>query len=173
MAESTHQSSQQPGAPQTRTGGVDDANPSPRASDRAGRAGRSPLSTEHGTTTIADGVVSKIAGIAARDVAGVHAVGGGAARAFGAIRERIPGGTTNYAQGVNVEVGASEAAVDVEIVAEYGVAIADVAEAVRRNVISSIEQMTALKVIEVNVSVDDVWLPEDDDESDDQPSRVQ
>ena len=171
MAESTSQTSQQPSATQPRTGGVDDANPRPHASDRSGRG---PLSTERGTTTIADNVVSKIAGIAARDVTGVHDVGGGAARAFGAIRERIPGGSTNYAQGVNVEVGASEAAVDVEIVAEYGVAIADVAEAVRRNVISSIERMTALKVIEVNVGVTDVWLPEDDDESSDaQPSRVQ
>lgn len=133
-----------------------------------------PLTTDKGTTTIADGVVSKIAGIAARDVTGVHAVGGGAARAFGAIRERIPGGSTNYAQGVNVEVGQSEAAVDVDIVAEYGVAIADVAEAVRRNIVSSIERMTGLKVIEVNVSVNDVWLPEEDDQdSDNQQPRVQ
>ncbi len=133
-----------------------------------------PLATEKGTTTIADGVVSKIAGIAARDVTGVHAVGGGAARAFGAIRERIPGGSTNYAQGVNVEVGQAEAAVDVEIVADYGVAIADVAEAVRRNVISSIERMTALRVIEVNVSVNDVWLPEQDaEDADEQQPRVQ
>lgn len=139
-------------------------------SDRA--AG--PLTTERGTTTIADGVVSKIAGIAARDVTGVHAVGGGAARAFGAIRERIPGGSTNYAQGVNVEVGQSEAAVDVDIVAEFGIAIADVAEAVRRNVISSIERMTGLRVIEVNVSVNDVWLPEEDEgEADVQQPRVQ
>ncbi|WP_306574385.1 Asp23/Gls24 family envelope stress response protein [Isoptericola croceus] len=130
-----------------------------------------------GTTTIADVVVSKIAGVAAREVAGVHAIGGGAARAFGAFRERIPGGSTNYSQGVNVEVGQTEAAVDVELVAEYGVAIADVAESVRRNVATSIGRMTGLKVIEVNVTVSDVWLPEDDDEtsSDDQAqeSRVQ
>ncbi|MGF0115040.1 Asp23/Gls24 family envelope stress response protein [Promicromonospora sp. Marseille-Q5078] len=142
--------------------------------EHTSKGAKSPLTTEKGTTTIADGVVSKIAGIAARDVTGVHGVGGGAARAFGAIRERIPGGTTNYAQGVNVEVGAAEAAVDVEIVADFGVAIADVAEGVRRNVISSIERMTGLKVIEVNVSVNDVWLPEDDDaDATEQPSRVQ
>lgn len=124
-----------------------------------------------GTTTIADGVVSKIAGIAARDVAGVHAVGGGAARAFGAIRERIPGGATNYSQGVSVEVGQTQAAVDVEIVADYGVAIADVAEAVRRNVISSIERMTGLSVIEVNVAVSDIWLPEEDSDDDAEDER--
>jgi len=50
-------------------------------------------------------VVSKIAGIATRDVDGVHAVGGGAARAVGALWERIPGARTKHAQGVSVEVG--------------------------------------------------------------------
>lgn len=141
-----------------------------------GTVRRSALSGNSGTTTIADVVVSKIAGVAAREVAGVHAVGGGAARAFGAIRERIPGGSTNYSQGVNVEVGQTEAAIDVELVAEYGVAIADMAESVRRNIATSIERMTGLKVIEVNVTVNDVWLPEDDERSSDeqqQQPRVQ
>lgn len=121
----------------------------------------SPLSGQNGTTVIADGVVSKIAGIAAREVSGVHGIGDGAARAFGTIRERIPGGSTNYSQGVSVEVGAEEAAVDVEIVAEYGVAISDVAAAVRRNIIGSVERMTGLRVIEVNINVNDVHLPEE------------
>ncbi|PWD51333.1 Asp23/Gls24 family envelope stress response protein [Serinibacter arcticus] len=141
-----------------------------RTSTGGGRVGQrreqtSPLSTDEGTTTIADGVVSKIAGLAAREVMGVHDVGGGAARAFGSLRERIPGGSTNYSQGVNVEVGQEEAAVDLEIVAEFGVAISDVAQSVRRNVISSIERMTGLRVIEVNVNVNDVHLPEDEDHS--------
>lgn len=138
------------------------------------RAVASALTTERGTTTIADTVVSKIAGIAAREVAGVHDVGGGAQRAFGALRERIPGGSTNYSQGVSVEVGQEEAAVDLEIVAEYGVAIADVAEAVRRSVVTGIERMTGLRVIEVNVNVNDVFLPQDE-EQDGEPtaSRVQ
>ncbi len=132
------------------------------------------LTTERGSTTIADVVVSKIAGIAAREVAGVHGLGGGAQRAFGALRERIPGGSTNYSQGVSVEVGTAEAAVDVEIVAEYGVAIADVAEAVRRSIVTGIERMTGLRVIEVNVNVNDVWLPQDDEGDDEAtPSRVQ
>lgn len=121
-----------------------------------------PLQTEHGTTTIADGVVAKIAGIAAADVAGVHALGGGTARAIGALRERIPGGTTNHAQGISVEVGEREAAVDVELVTEYGVPVVDVAEGVRRNVITSVERMTGLQVIEVNIAVTDVHLPQDD-----------
>ena len=83
------------------------------------------MSTDRGTTTIADTVVSKIAGLAAREVSGVHALGGNASRAVGALRERIPGAAVNHAQGVSVEVGEKQAAVDIDIVADYGVAIAD------------------------------------------------
>jgi uncharacterized alkaline shock family protein YloU len=121
------------------------------------------LASAHGVTTIADTVVSKIAGLAAKDVSGVHALGGGAARAVGALRERIPGSRTNHSQGVSVEVGERQAAVDIELIAEYGVAIADLAAAVRRNVISSVERMTGLEVTEVNLEVSDVHLPEEDD----------
>ncbi|MEZ0494564.1 Asp23/Gls24 family envelope stress response protein [Kineococcus sp. TBRC 1896] len=130
------------------------------------------LDSEHGTTTIADTVVSKIAGIAARDVSGVHALGGGAARAVGALRERIPGGRTNHSQGVSVEVGERQAAVDIELIAEYGVAIADLASAVRRNVITSVERMTGLEVTEVNLQVSDVHLPEEDDDEEDAEQRT-
>ena len=111
-----------------------------------------------GRTTIADTVVSKIAGIAAREVSGVHALGGGAARAVGALRERIPGSSTNHSQGVSVEVGERQAAVDVQLVAEYGVSLADLASGIRRNVISSIERMTGLEVTEVNIEIQDVHL---------------
>jgi uncharacterized alkaline shock family protein YloU len=137
----------------------------------------SALVTQHGRTTITDAVVSKIAGISTRDVSGVYALGGGAARAVGAIRERLPGIRTNHSQGVSVEVGERQAAIDVQIVAEYGVAIADLAEGVRRNVIASLERMTGLEVTEVNVTVQDVHLESDDSseesEDDQQPARVQ
>jgi uncharacterized alkaline shock family protein YloU len=121
------------------------------------------LTSAHGVTTIADTVVSKIAGLAAKDVSGVHALGGGAARAVGALRERIPGSRVNHSQGVSVEVGERQAAVDIELIAEYGVAIADLASAVRRNVIASVERMTGLEVTEVNLEVADVHLPDEDD----------
>ena len=131
-----------------------------------------PLHSEHGRTTIADTVVSKIAGIAAREVPGVYALGGGAARAIGMLRERIPGSRTNLAQGVSVEVGETQAAVDVEIVTEYGVSIADLAQGIRRNVINAVEQMTGLEVTEVNIAVNDVHLEgEDDAELEDVPVR--
>jgi uncharacterized alkaline shock family protein YloU len=122
-----------------------------------------PLATSLGRTSIADTVVSKIAGLAAREVNGVHDLGGGATRAVGALRERIPGATTNYAQGVSVEVGEKQAAVDIDIVAEYGVSISDLATGIRRNVIAALERMTGLEVVEVNITVHDVFVPSEDE----------
>ena len=125
---------------------------------------RSELETSQGTTTIADAVVAKIAGMAAREVTGVHKMGAGGARAMGALRDRLPGSssTSGVTQGVNVEVGQTQAAVDIDVVVEYGVTIVDLAAGIRRNVISSIESMTGLQVTEVNVAVDDVHLPDED-----------
>ncbi|GAA3107987.1 Asp23/Gls24 family envelope stress response protein [Streptomyces rectiviolaceus] len=121
-----------------------------------------------GRTTIADGVVEKIAGLAARDVDGVHAMGGGLARTFGAVRDRVPGGSSSksVSRGVKAEVGEVQTALDLEIVVEYGVSIADVARDVRENVIGAVERMTGLEVVEVNIAVSDVKLP---DEEDDEP----
>ena len=134
----------------------------------------SALHSSQGKTTIADTVVSKIAGIAAKEVNGVYSLGGGASRMVGALRERIPGASVNHSQGVSVEVGETQTAVDIDMIAEYGVAIADLATGVRRNVITSIERMTGLQVTEVNISVADVHLPEDDQGDDAAPSpRVQ
>ncbi|SFB45148.1 Uncharacterized conserved protein YloU, alkaline shock protein (Asp23) family [Amycolatopsis marina] len=127
-----------------------------------------------GKTTISSAVVQKVSGIAAREVSGVYALGGGVSRAFGAIRERIPGSGTVTTSGVSVEVGEKQAAVDLDIVVEYGARIVDVARSVRRNVISAVEQITGLEVIEVNIAVNDIHLPEDDeDESEQQSSRVE
>lgn len=131
------------------------------------------LVTEHGRTVIADTVVAKIAGVAAREVDGVHNLGGGTARAIGALRERIPGSRTNVTQGVAVEVGERQAAVDIAIVAEYGVAIADLAHGIRRNVINSVERMTGLEVTEVNIDVNDVHLPDENDDAEQPEPRVQ
>lgn len=149
----------------TATGSADMPSNAPAGREHA-------LVTEKGTTTIADIVVQKVAGLAAREVPGVHALGGGGARAFGALRDRIPGASSSIGQGVSVEVGEKQAAVDLEIVVEYGVHIAEVARVVRRNVIIAIEQMTALEVVEVNINVNDVHMP-GDDESDVPTGRVQ
>jgi len=121
------------------------------------------LVTGQGRTSIADSVVEKIAGVAAREVSGVHEMGKGAARAFGTIKEKLPvgGSGPNVSQGVKVEVGERQAAIDIDLVVDYGVSIPDVAQAVRDNVIQRIERMTGLQVTEVNVSVDDIFLGDD------------
>jgi uncharacterized alkaline shock family protein YloU len=133
------------------------------------------LESSHGRTLIADVVVQKIAGMATREVSGVRELGGGAARAFGAIRERIPGASSSHGRGVAVEVGERQAAVDLEMLVDYGVAIPDLARAVRQNVITAIERMTGLDVVEVNINVSDIYLgDEGDGESSPQSStRVQ
>ena len=143
------------------------------ASTKASPATRDRLATDDGQITVAEGVVQKIAGKACREIAGVHAMGVSGARAFGALRERIPGSSgPNVSQGVGVEVGETEAAIDLDIVVEYGVAIAELGRSIQRNVKQSVERMTGLRVVEVNVAVDDVYLPNDDDDQPAAPSRV-
>ncbi|MGW4759932.1 Asp23/Gls24 family envelope stress response protein [Streptomyces chartreusis] len=141
--------------------------PSRRTTKRGGGdpAGR-------GRTTIADGVVEKIAGMAARDVVGVHTMGSGISRTFGAVKERVPGTSKSVTRGVKAEVGEVQTALDLEIVVDYGVSIADVARAVRENVVAAVERMTGLEVVEVNIAVSDVKLPEEEEEEPEQP-RIQ
>lgn len=144
----------------------------------SGRISRGDSSHEEGgRTQIADGVVAKIAGMAAREIGGVHAMGGGTARAVGAVRDVVTrgGDSGSVARGVSVEVGERQAAVDIDLVVEYGAAIQDLAAAVRRNVTSAVERMTGLEVTEINIRVDDIHLPDDDRGEDDGGSapRVQ
>jgi uncharacterized alkaline shock family protein YloU len=138
-------------------------------------SGEHALTSTHGKTTIADTVVSKIAGLAAREVNGVYALGGATSRVIGQLRERIPGASINYAQGVSVEVGEKQAAIDIDIIADYGVAIADLASGIRRNVIAAIERMTGLEVTEVNIAVHDVHVEGDSGDTPESvtPARVQ
>ncbi len=131
------------------------------------------LATDDGSISVAEGVVQKIAGKACREVSGVHAMGTSGSRAFGAIRERIPGSSgPSFGQGVGVEVGEAEAAIDLDIVVEYGVGIAELGRSIQRNVKQAVERMTGLRVVEVNIAVDDVYLPDDGDQQAAAPSRV-
>jgi len=150
--------------PEQPEGGGDDQRPSQiRETNVTKRGGGNPA--DRGRTTIADGVVEKIAGLAARDVVGVHTMGSGLSRTFGAVRDRVPGGASKSAtRGVKAEVGEVQTALDLEIVVDYGVSIRDVAVAVRENVIAAVERMTGLEVVEVNIAVTDVKLPEEEEE---------
>jgi uncharacterized alkaline shock family protein YloU len=146
---------------QEQTGPV--AKPSAQPARRAGAAATpayAALVTEMGTTHISEAVVAKIAGMATREMPGVHSMGRGLARRLGRMRAMVAGQaeTTMVTQGVGVEVGEKEAAIDLDIVTWYGQSIIDVSDAVRRNVIERVESMTGLKVVEVNINVDDIFI---------------
>jgi uncharacterized alkaline shock family protein YloU len=128
----------------------------------------SPLKTERGTTTIQDGVVSKVAGIAAQEVDGVR-MGGGTAQAVGSFMSAVPGvGGGSESRGVSVEVGEVESAVDLTMSVEYGRTIHQTAEAVRRNVIRRVENLLGLRVTEVNITVNDIFFPQEQEQQQEQ-----
>lgn len=142
-------------------------NPSTPTTSGGSEIGQSTL----GKTIINDGVVSKVAGIAAREAHGVYALGGGAARAIGAIRDAM--NATDQSQGITVEVGETQVAVDITIVADYPMPLQEVADGVRADVIRAIETIVGMEVTEVNVTINDVHLPTDDSKGETEEARVQ
>jgi len=131
---------------------------------RVGSQG-SPLKGQMGNTTISNTVVAQIAGIAAQEVEKVQ-MGGGTSAAVGDFLQSVTGsvtgssGSVEYSRGVSAEVGEEEAAVDLTTTIEYGQSIPRVTEAVRRNVINRVESLTGLRVSEVNITVNDIQVPE-------------
>ncbi len=137
-------------------------------SEGTGGSQASPLKSDMGTTTISNAVVSQVAGIAAQEIEKVQ-MGGGATAAVGGFLQSVTGGVTggstsgggNFSRGVSVEVGEEEAAIDLTMAIEYGQSIPRITEAVRRNVISRVEDLVGLRVTEVNITVNDVQVPEE------------
>jgi uncharacterized alkaline shock family protein YloU len=124
----------------------------------------SPLQTERGSTSISDSVVSKIAGIASQEVDGVR-MGSGGSQAVSGLLGSITGGSSgSQTQGVSVEVGQEEAALDLTLTAEYGKSIPQLAEAVRRNVANRVESLVGLRVTEVNITVSNTFFPQQEAE---------
>lgn len=114
--------------------------------------------TVQGRTVISDTAVAKVVGIAARSVPGVHALGTGASRSLGAIRDAVGG--TDLTQGVRVEVGELQVAVDIVFLAEYGYPLQDLADSVRAAVYTAVESLVGRSVIEVNIEITDVHIPD-------------
>jgi len=135
------------------------------ASGQGEQAG--PLQSDKGVTKIGDAVVSQIAGIAAQEIEKVQ-MGGGASAAVGGFLQSVTGSVTgnssgggNFSKGVSVEVGTQEAAIDLTMAIEYGQSIPQLTEAARRNVINKVESLVGLHVTEVNITVNDVQMPEE------------
>lgn len=110
-----------------------------------------------GRTVISETAVAKVAGIAARAVPGVYSLGTGSSRALGAIRDAV--GSSDHAAGVHAEVGETQVAVDLNLVAVYGTPLHSLANQVRSAVYSAVEELVGLQVIEVNVEINDIYVP--------------
>jgi uncharacterized alkaline shock family protein YloU len=130
--------------------------------------GSGPLQTERGNTSIADNVVSKITGIAAQEVDGIRMGSGASQTASNLLGSITGGGGGSQTQGVSVEVGQEEAALDLTLTAEYGKSIPQLAEAVRRNVTNRVESLVGLRVTEVNITVQNIFFPEQEREQEHQ-----
>jgi uncharacterized alkaline shock family protein YloU len=124
----------------------------------------SPLQTERGSTSISDSVVSKIAGIASQEVDGIRMGSGGSQAVSGLLGSITGGGSGSQTQGVSVEVGQEEAALDLTLTAEYGKSIPQLAEAVRRNVANRVESLVGLRVTEINITVSNIFFPQQEAE---------
>ena len=109
-----------------------------------------------GRTVISETAVAKVAGVAARAVDGVYALGTGVVRPLSAIRDVV--GSTDLTQGVRAEVGETQVAVDINLVAEYGIPLQELANRVRAAVYAAVEALVGLRVIEVNIEVNDVHV---------------
>ena len=110
------------------------------------------IKTENEGIQISNDVVAVIAGVAVSEVQGVYGMAGGFA---GGISE-VFSGKKNMAKGIKVDVEGDKAKIDVNIIVEYGSRIPDVAFEIQNRVKKSVENMTGLKVEEVNVHVQGV-----------------
>lgn len=101
---------------------------------------------------ISNDVVAVIAGVAVSEVRGVASMQGGFAGGIGEVLS----GKKNLAKGIKVETEDEKTKIDVNIIVEYGTRIPDVAFEIQNRVKKSVENMTGLKVTEVNVHVQGV-----------------
>lgn len=109
-----------------------------------------------GSVRISNDVVAIIAGVAATEIKGVVGMSGGIT---GGITELL--GMKNLSKGVKVEVGDKEAIIDMFLVVEYGSDLAKVGKEVQDNVKASVENMTGLNVVNVNVNIQGISIPKE------------
>jgi len=109
---------------------------------------------------IANDVIAVIAGVAVSEVQGVASMAGGFA---GGISE-VLSGKKNLSKGIKVEADEKKVKIDVNIIVEYGSRIPDVAYEIQNRVKKSVENMTGLKVEEVNVHVQGVRTEKEEKE---------
>ena len=137
--------------------------------EREGQRFDSPLEGERGSTTIKDGVVARIAGMAAGEVEGVY-MGGGASRTAGGVLEGVAG-SDSQKRGVSVEVGRTEAAIDLKMGIRYGRNILDLVGQVRNRITQRVESLTGLRITELNVTVSDIIFQDEESDGQEETTR--
>lgn len=113
--------------------------------------------TEINGIKISEEVVAQIAGKAASEVSGVAGMSGGI---VGGLSEML--GKKNFSKGVKVQVGEKETTIDLYIIVEYGARIPDIAWEIQNKVKTVVENMTGLKVVDINIHVQGLNLPKED-----------
>ena len=111
--------------------------------------------SELGNIRIADDVVKTIAAKAVTDVEGVYKLAGGVVDEVSKML-----GKKRPTNGVKVEVGEVECSIEVYLVIKYGYKIPEVAEEVQKAILEAVSNLSGLKVVEVNVYVQNVKIEE-------------
>ncbi len=122
------------------------------------QSSESPLLSDRGATIISDTVVTSIVGMAAQEVDGVH-MGGGASRTASGVLGSLTG-SESKTSGISVEVGRTEAAIDLKMGIEYDKNILQTVEEVRRRITDRIQNLTGLRIKELNATITDITFPE-------------
>lgn len=113
-----------------------------------------------GKTTIAPEVVTQLVEIAAKKVEGIHSIAKqGIGDQIAEFTQRFSG-KPQSGHGIAVEVGEREVAIDLRIIAHYGVKVSDLAASLRGSIIEQIESLLGLAVKEVNIQVSGLFFPE-------------
>lgn len=122
-----------------------------------------PRGADHigGKIEMSEDVVATIAGLAARQIPGIHSMGKSSFISFGDDPKR----------GVGVEVGTKEAALQLEVIIDYGTNIREVAAELRNRIATEVDRMAGRKVIEVDINVVGIHLPEEEPEPEPEPQR--
>lgn len=105
-----------------------------------------------GELTYDQKVIQKIIGNALADIDGLLTVDGGF---FSNLTDKLVN-NDDVTNGINVDVGKKQVAVDMDIVAEYGVDISKLYDKIKNKIYDKVKSMTNLEVVEVNVNVVDV-----------------
>lgn len=109
-----------------------------------------------GELTYEDKVIQKIIGLSLENVSGLLEIDGGF---FSNLKDKLVN-SDDVTNGVNVEVGKSQVAVDLNVVVEYQKNVPDLYKQIKDVVVAEVSKMTELEVVEVNVNVIDIKTKE-------------